>query len=121
MVEAPAQRIVPGAPPPIALTKSQLKKKRKTKKTDGAEESAVVIPDATAAALVEQAPAPADVESGAVAPELVVQEAPPPAPVSEAGDASLFPLSPVVDLISKRLKATNKKIVCSILRHVCNR
>ncbi|KAF9038261.1 hypothetical protein BDZ89DRAFT_1157124, partial [Hymenopellis radicata] len=112
MAEVITQRIVPGAPPPVPLTKSQLKKKRKTtKKVDGTDDAPVTIPDAAAAALVEKAPDATAVENGTVAPELIVQDAPPPpaAPASEP-DTTTLKLSPIVDLITKRLKATNKKI-----------
>ncbi len=112
MAEVTTQRIVPGAPPPVPLTKSQLKKKRKTKKADGTDDAPVTIPDAAAAALVEKAPDAAAVENGTVASELIVQDAPPPpaAPASEP-DTNSLKLSPIVDLVTKRLKVTNKKIV----------
>lgn len=110
MVDSPAQRLVPGAPPPAPLTKSQLKKKRKSKKADDVEEPSVAIPDATAAALTDKAPQPEDLASGALAPELVAQHTP---AISNTELESTITLSPIVDLITKRLKTTNKKIVRS--------
>ncbi|KAJ3877904.1 hypothetical protein F5051DRAFT_242449 [Lentinula edodes] len=108
MSEIPVQRLVPGAPPPPPLTKSQLKKKRKskTKANEQAGESLVAITDASTAALVEKAPEIADIQEGIVAPELVAQ---PSEAQSTAEDVTLK-LSPIVDLVNKRLKATNKKI-----------
>lgn len=109
MAEPAPVRAVPGAPPPKPLTKSQLKKKRKTK-SKAETDAPVTIPDITSAALVEKAPEPADLQEGNVAPELVVQpEAQ--APQLPEEDAVVKP-SPIVDLITKRLKATTKKIVC---------
>lgn len=100
-----ASRFVPGAPPP-PVPKSQ-KKKRKTTKPRSESDSPVAVPDSTSAALLEQAPTPADVKEGAVAPQLVA---------SDSLQGSQSPLdefkpSPIVDLINKRLKATSKKIV----------
>lgn len=107
MVEPP-QRVVPGAPPPAPLSKSQ-KKKRKGKKTGEAEEP-LTIPDPTSAALIEKAPEPVDVQGGAVAPELVSKvELPSATPEEEIS----YKPSPIVELINKRLKATAKKIVFS--------
>ncbi|TFK44212.1 hypothetical protein BDQ12DRAFT_717381 [Crucibulum laeve] len=111
MPESPVQpRIVPGAPPPAPLSKTQ-KKKRKAKGKSGeptADSPVTAVPDATAAALIEKAPEPVEVQEGALAPELVAQpetEAPP-LPEEEV----LLKPSPIVDLIHKRLKATTKKI-----------
>ncbi|KAJ3992708.1 hypothetical protein F5050DRAFT_1787057 [Lentinula boryana] len=107
MSDATVQRVIPGAPPPPPPTKSQLKKKRKAK-TKGNEQtgdSLVEIPDPTTAALVEKAPEATDIQQGIVAPELVAQPS-----QSEATDDLTLKLSPIVDLVNKRLKATNKKI-----------
>lgn len=112
MVDAPPpQRIVPGAPPPTPLSKSQIKKKRKTKaKTnESTPDSPVTIPDAASAALVDKAPEPSDVQEGTIAPELVAQ--PEETKVEEELEVSWKP-SPIVELVQKRLKATTKKIVC---------
>ncbi|KAI0743781.1 hypothetical protein C8Q80DRAFT_860101 [Daedaleopsis nitida] len=97
-------RIVPGAPPPPPLSKSQ-KKKRKTGKSKEESEtgSHVAVPDPTTAALIEKAPDESDVKGGVVAPQLVAQP-------SEAPSLDIKP-SPVVDLLNKRIKANNKKII----------
>jgi len=106
MVDAtPAQRIIPGAPPPAPVSKSQKKKRKVAKPTEG--DATVSIPDAGAAALVEKAPEPEDIKKGAVAEELVATPAPP---------ASETPVekpkaSPMVDLLNKRIKIQSKKLV----------
>ncbi|KAK7472486.1 hypothetical protein VKT23_000601 [Stygiomarasmius scandens] len=102
MADQTTQRIVPGAPPSSSLTKSQLKRKRKTKAKADESETPVSIPDSTSAALVEKAPEPEDVQQGAVAPELVAEPEP-----SEPRETKP---SPIVELINKRWKATNKKL-----------
>lgn len=115
----PAVRLVPGAPPPPPVSKSQ-KKKRKTaamKKTaseqsEGTEH--VVVPDATASALIEQAPTENDIKEGTVAADLVAQPTTPAArEVSPLLDDKESKFSPIVEMLSKRLKATSKKIVRS--------
>jgi len=109
MPEALTQRIVPGAPPPAPLTKSQKKKRKAKKPTESTPDSPVAIPDAISAALVEEAPDAADVREGSVAPELVAQVEPQ-TPILPEEEMLLKP-SPIVELIHKRLKATTKKIV----------
>lgn len=113
MPEATTQRIVPGAPPPTPLSKSQKKKRKVKKPTESGSDSPVAIPDAASAALVEQAPEPTDIREGSVAPELVAEpeSQAPPLPEEEV----LLKPSPIVDLIHKRLKATTKKIVCHFI------
>lgn len=102
-----SQRIVPGAPPPAPLSKSQ-KKKKKTNKSKVEETSPTVeIPDSTAAALTEKAPTQADIQKEAVASELV-------APLETINDnTSEKPkrISPVVELVAKRIKLQTKKAV----------
>ncbi len=103
----PTIRLVPGAPPPPA-SKTQKKKRKTTKKQSGQPEEQVVVPDAHTSALIEHAPSVDDIKEGTVAPELVAQ------PSESARDLSPGPdelLSPIVDMLNKRLKATNKKIV----------
>ncbi|KAF8629391.1 hypothetical protein AX15_003446 [Amanita polypyramis BW_CC] len=109
-------RIVPGAPPPTPLTKSQ-KKKRRAKAKPGAENStdandidnvdspATTVPDAFAAALVEASPSVGDVQKCTLAPEPV---APPEAETPTILDE--LKLSPIVELVNKKLKITTKKI-----------
>lgn len=136
MAEPIPQRIVPGAPPPAPPSKSQIKKKRKSAKAKAGSEATVsqtqspavanvAIPDSTSAALVEKAPAEEDVKEGAVADELVAHSSNGsvvPAPES-TGDApavgSAAVGSPVVEIISKRLKAATKKIVRELLLLLC--
>ncbi|THH00884.1 hypothetical protein EW026_g1695 [Hermanssonia centrifuga] len=103
----PTIRLVPGAPPPPA-SKTQKKKRKTTKKQSGQPEEQVVVPDAHTSALIEHAPSVDDIKEGTVAPELVAQ------PSESARDLSPGPdelLSPIVDMLNKRLKATNKKIL----------
>src|ERR1700722_18475056 len=75
-------RIVPGAPPPTPLTKSQ-KKKRQTKRKI-ADSSVESSPQVDSVSLQEQK--------------------------TQSLDVQLKP-SPIVDLVHKRLKVTTKKIV----------
>ena len=104
----PTIRIVPGAPPPSAMTKSQKKKKAKgAKKTP--EHEHVALPDSTSAALTEKAPTEVDVKEGSVAPELVVQPEGQ-APQTPVEDPALK-ATPIVDMLNKRLKQLQKKIV----------
>jgi hypothetical protein len=116
MVESPAtpttplpgaQRIIPGAPPPAPLTKSQLKRrqklaKAKTEGTDGGS----AVPSAKASALVETAPAPESLPDDLVAHEN-----------SATSQAPERPPSAIQDVIHKRLKVVNKKIVCGVFFH----
>lgn len=104
-----APRFVPGAPAPVAASKLQ-KKKRKTgtkSKTPGSpEEGSITIPDAPSIALVDRAPNETDVKEDNVALELVAaSEAP-------THDELSSKHSPVVELLQKRMRALNKKIVC---------
>ncbi|KAK1236464.1 hypothetical protein PQX77_000300 [Marasmius sp. AFHP31] len=106
MVDNAAQRAVPGAPPPVTLSKSQLKRLRKSKgKTEESSPatSHVELPDTKSAALTETAPGPSDIREGSVAPELVAEQ-----PVQEE-EVALKP-SPIIELVNKRLKASSKKI-----------
>lgn len=106
MVDTFTVRTVPGAPPQ-ELSKTQKKKRRpnKSKTEDSPAEGSVVIPDATPAALIERAPEQANLKEGTVAPEQVaLSEAP-------TFDDPTFKFSPIVEILQKRLKALNKKIV----------
>ncbi|KAF9462273.1 hypothetical protein BDZ94DRAFT_1290334 [Collybia nuda] len=108
MPESVAQRIVPGAPPPVPLSKSQKKKRKAKKPTESVPDSPVALTDAGSATLIDRAPEEAEIREESVAPELVVQpeEQAPPLPEEDV----LLKPSPIVDLIHKRLKATTKKI-----------
>ncbi|TFL01996.1 hypothetical protein BDV98DRAFT_603974 [Pterulicium gracile] len=91
-------RIVPGALPPT-LSKSQKKRRaNKTKPSDDAESSPL---HSSSAALLETAPAPEQVQNGGLEPQLVAETA-------AAGEGAK--LSPIADLVNKRLKVTTKKI-----------
>jgi hypothetical protein len=107
MVDAPNVRVVPGALPPTSQAKTQKKKRRsnKPKTADSPAEGSVIAQDTTSAPLVDRSPEEADVKEGTVAPELV---APSEAPTF---DDLTTKSSPVVELLQKRLKALNKKIV----------
>ncbi|KAK0213083.1 hypothetical protein DFS33DRAFT_1286300 [Desarmillaria ectypa] len=109
MVEAVPQRIVPGAPPPPPVTKSQIKKKRKAKAK--ANESIPNSPAATPdpVTVVEKEGENIDVQNGGTVVQEATAQEEVPAPPAEPE----VPLktSPIVELINKRLKATNKKIL----------
>ena len=103
MPEPVAQRIIPGAPPPTPLSKTQ-KKKRKAK----------VLGDAPATTdlsvvVSEKTPEPTEVQENTLAPEPITRSESHATPLPEE-DVLLKP-SPIVDLVHKRLKATTKKIV----------
>ncbi|KAI0305520.1 hypothetical protein B0F90DRAFT_1698692 [Multifurca ochricompacta] len=113
MSDTPTQRHIPGAPPPIPVSKSS-KKKRKITKGDNPEDSpalsSVAIPDSTSAVFLEKSPSASAIKDGPVPDSLL----------ADPGSANGFPSSqpaldelkhsPVVDLIQKRIKATTKKI-----------
>ena len=106
----PAIRIVPGAPPPAPVSRSQKKKQKKTgsKKSSDQPEEQSAVPDAHTAALIEHAPSESDVREGSLAPELVARTDSA-GPVSPGGVDETK--SPVIEMLNKRLKASNKKIV----------
>ncbi|KAK0505025.1 hypothetical protein EDD18DRAFT_1127317 [Armillaria luteobubalina] len=108
MVEAVPQRIVPGAPPPPPLTKSQIKKKRKAKAKANESIPESFLPTPDSATVAEKEGENIAVQNGTVAQEATAQEEVPAAPAEPE-----VPLrtSPIVELINKRLKATNKKIL----------
>ena len=110
MSEPVVQRIVPGAPPPIPLTKTQ-KKKRKTKANlKSAELGDATLPEATSAAPTEKTPDPPE---ATLAPEVIAQSDSQMSLLPE--EEVLLKPSPIVDLIHKRLKATTKKIVFTLI------
>lgn len=107
-------RVVPGAPPPPAPSKSQKKKRKAGKPKEASESDApVAVPDTATAALIEKAPEASDVKEGAVAPQLVAQVSEEPQTPAE------LKLSPIVDMLNKRLKANGKKIVSTLAGAVC--
>lgn len=114
MVEA-VPRVVPGAPPPTPISKSQ-KKKRKTVKAKGSAEidSNGVVSDTTTAKVLDTAPGISDLNEVSAAPNLVATTSADEAlPDDDAG----YKPSPVVDLVHKRLKAIHKKIASILLAH----
>jgi hypothetical protein len=115
MVEATA-RLVPGAPPPARISKSQKKKRKPVKGKSSAEaDSAAVVPDAPASSVLSQVPSIPDGKEVTVVPShvttLASNEIFQPALEDDAG----YKPSPVVDLVHKRLKAIHKKIVSIFL------
>jgi len=114
MPEPVAQRIIPGAPPPTPLSKTQ-KKKRKAKGPGDA--PAMTDPSV---AVGEKTPEPTEVQENTLAPESITRSESHATPLPEE-DVLLKP-SPIVDLVHKRLKATTKKIVrfqTFLFCHVC--
>ena len=121
----PAQRIVPGAPPPTPLSKSQQKKKRKVagaKRPDGSDGPDVASPKD--AALIDHVPVADHTDPSLLAPP---EESAVAAAASEMV-ASIAPsiiepilintpkkTSAVVELVNKRYRALTKKIVRSSL------
>ena len=111
---APPTRHVPGAPPPLPLTKSQLKKRKKVSAAKkSTNEDAVNTPKD--AALIDHVPT--DI------PESLVEEKKTDAPAAPEPElhASTIALetqktpSPIVDqIINRRIKALGKKIVRSL-------
>lgn len=109
MAEVASTRLIPGALLPSAPSKSQ-RKKRKTgtkSKTPGSPaEGSVTIPDAPSTAVVDRVPDETDPKEDNVSPELVAaSEAP-------THDDLNSKHSPVVELLQKRMRTLNKKIVC---------
>ncbi|KAI0829685.1 hypothetical protein BC628DRAFT_1358217 [Trametes gibbosa] len=98
-------RIVPGAPPSPAPSKTQKKKRKGGKPKEASETDAqVAVPDTATAALIDHAPEESDIKEGVVAPQLVAQiSTEPHTPVG-------LKATPIVDMLNKRLKANGKKI-----------
>ena len=102
MSATPPQRIVPGAPPPISVTKSSRGKKKKA-----AGGATAVVDDISASPSPLTATQNLEVVTNGVS----NQGTPLPPSTPAADSPSLQKLSPIVDLINKRLKATQKKVV----------
>lgn len=128
MSEAPTLRIVPGAPPPTPLTKSQRKKRRAANAQGKGDEHDVESPVANGhglnsaldSALVETTPATSELPPSLVSkPEDVANAA----ISSDAGADILSPASllnlpskktsAIVELVNKRHRTLHKKIVRS--------
>lgn len=105
-----AKRFVPGAPAPPPMSKAQ-KKKRRTGKKDEQGDEPVSISNSHESALVDKAPSESDIKSGEVADELVAHEEGPRTAVTDEAEVGGPKQSPVVEMLGKRVKALNKKIV----------
>lgn len=112
MPEPVVQRIVPGAPPPTPLSKTQ-KKKRKAKAKSAEPGDAPAVPEATSAVLTEKTPELPEPQEATLAPEVIAQSDSQMSLLPE--EEVLLKPSPIVDLIHKRLKATTKKIVFTLV------
>ncbi|KIM78917.1 hypothetical protein PILCRDRAFT_824042 [Piloderma croceum F 1598] len=108
MVDA-TTRIVPGAPPPAPVSKSQKKKRKAVKGKGSAEPDNPIIPDTTAASISDPKPDAPDEIEATVPPNHVVAPSASEAPPSTTEDDIGYKPSPVVDLVHKRLKAIHKK------------
>ena len=108
MPEPVVQRVVPGAPPPTPLSKTQ-KKKRKAKAKSAEPGDTPAVPETTSVVLAEKTPEP----ETALAPEPVTHSESQTSLLPE--EEILLKPSPIVDLIHKRLKATTKKIVLNLI------
>ncbi len=111
MSETPAQRYVPGAPPPVPASKSA-KKKRKTGKGSRSEDSpalsSVAIPDSITP--MEKTQGASDVKGSPIVDSFPVDPHGTNGLSGQSAHDEAKP-SPIVDLIQKRIKSTNKKIV----------
>jgi hypothetical protein len=112
MPEPVVQRIVPGAPPPTPLSKTQ-KKKRKAKAKSAEPGDAPALLEATSVAPTEKSPEVLESQEATLAPEVIAQSDSQMSLLPE--EEVLLKPSPIVDLIHKRLKATTKKIVFTLV------
>ena len=112
MSESVVQRIVPGAPPPAPLSKTQ-KKKRKAKAKSAEPGDTSAVPEATSVAYTEKTPETPEAQEATLAPQVIAQSDSQMSLLPE--EEVLLKPSPIVDLIHKRLKATTKKIVFTLL------
>ena len=99
------QRIVPGAPPPAPVSKSQKRKKKPTAK-DG---DNLEVPDTPVSAQIAVAPSLEDGNNGSVGSQFLAQ--PDDIPEATTPINGAHKTTPLVDMLNKRIKATNKKIV----------
>lgn len=125
MSEVPTLRIVPGAPPPAPLTKSQLKKRRKAAQgneldspmTNGHGLNSAI--SAIDSALTEHTPATGDLNSNLLTkPEDMANAAIASETASEVAailpGVSKRPTSAIVEVVNKRHRTLHKKIVSSM-------
>lgn len=113
----PAPRVVPGAPPPQPLTKSQLRKRKKSsvaKTKLGHEEAGAgldIVETPREAALVDHVPSVVADTLIATAEETKANHE----DVTSAA-ATEKPASPIIDLVvNKKIKHFSKKLVCDLL------
>ncbi|KAF8800281.1 hypothetical protein BYT27DRAFT_7200473 [Phlegmacium glaucopus] len=99
------QRIVPGAPPPTPLSRTQKKKRKAKAKSAEPGDDTPAVPET---ALAEKTPGPSEPQDGVLAPEAITHSYSQTSLLPE--EEVLLKPSPIVDLIHKRLKATTKKI-----------
>ena len=101
-------RLIPGAAPPVAQSKSQ-RKKRKTgakSKTPGSPaEGSVTIPDDPSPAIVDSTPNETDIKEDNAHELVAASEAPTHDDLNPKSSA-------VIELVQKRMRSLNKKIVC---------
>lgn len=112
MPEPVVQRIVPGAPPPTPLSKTQ-KKKRKAKAKSAEPGDGPALHEVNSAAPTEKTPEHSETQEATLAPEVIAQSDSQMSLLPE--EEVLLKPSPIVDLIHKRLKATTKKIVFTLV------
>ncbi|TEB37274.1 hypothetical protein FA13DRAFT_1809827 [Coprinellus micaceus] len=114
----PAQlRIVPGAPPKDVPSKAAAKRRRKAKGGKGDQgDDAPATPIVDSAALTPAAPAPIELKPDLAPPPTITREGSAAPGSAQVGNSPLPDddggplLSPIAELVNKRLKATSKKI-----------
>lgn len=118
---APAQRIVPGAPPPQPLTKSQIRKRKQkavgAAKSKTGEEGGLldIVESPKDAALVDHVPEAVAETLVAAREEEVVQPVVQDVTPAAAAAAGEKVASPIIDqVLNKRIKHFSKKLVSGI-------
>ena len=108
---APSQRIVPGAPPPPLLSKSQKKKRKSVIKPKGTDAPSPES-DSKGNSVAEKIPEEPDVKKDAVAEVVETTQL---EPTQEAIQDKSKKASPAVELLNKRIKVQNKKLVSNLM------
>lgn len=113
-VASPTQRVVPGAPPPAALTKNQIRKRKqkasvaKLKNGDEPAGGLDIVESPRDAALVDHVPS-AIIDTLVAGEDEVKAAEEPVTPAAEKAP------SPIIDqVLNKRIKHFSKKLVCLI-------